>query len=79
MLKRSQLHGGIPRDICLGYKCTIVITDLLFSFMYDNLIVAQEQFFIMKPEAVCARSFKLYTTTDQAANYKCTGWQLGNI
>ncbi|MQM13499.1 hypothetical protein Taro_046421, partial [Colocasia esculenta] len=32
----------------------------------------EEQFFIMKPDEVASRSFKLYPTTDQAAKYECT-------
>lgn len=33
----------------------------------------QEQFFIMKPNELADRSFKLYPTTDQAAKYVCAG------
>lgn len=33
----------------------------------------QEQFFILKPKEISARSFKLYPATDQAAKYVCTG------
>lgn len=36
-------------------------------------VIAQEQFYIMKPEEVVTRSFKLYPTTDQAARYACSG------
>ncbi|GFP85169.1 protein hapless 2 [Phtheirospermum japonicum] len=32
----------------------------------------EEQFYIMKPNEVITRSFKLYPTTDQAARYACT-------
>ena len=36
-------------------------------------VIAQEQFYIMKPKEVVTRSFKLYPTTDQAARYACSG------
>lgn len=36
-------------------------------------MVLQEQFYIMKPKEVAARSFKLYPTTDQSAKYVCSG------
>lgn len=42
------------------------VTHLLF-------VIAQEQFYIMKPKEVVIRSFKLYPTTDQAARYACSG------
>ncbi|TYG43507.1 hypothetical protein ES288_D11G022700v1 [Gossypium darwinii] len=32
----------------------------------------EEQFFIMKPKEISARSFKVYPTTDQAARYVCS-------
>ncbi|KAB2001819.1 hypothetical protein ES319_D11G021300v1 [Gossypium barbadense] len=32
----------------------------------------EEQFFIMKPKQISARSFKVYPTTDQAARYVCS-------
>lgn len=38
-----------------------------------NLMVLQEQFYIMKPNEVMTRAFKLYPASDQAAKYVCSG------
>lgn len=37
------------------------------------ILLFQEQYFIIKPNEVTTRSFKLYPTKDQAAKYMCTG------
>ncbi|KAF6154449.1 hypothetical protein GIB67_028341 [Kingdonia uniflora] len=45
-----------------------------YSLTFDcskSVTLMEEQFFIMKPEEVAFRSFKLYPTTDQAARYLC--------
>ncbi|PIA49578.1 hypothetical protein AQUCO_01300398v1 [Aquilegia coerulea] len=45
-----------------------------YSLTFDcarGVTLMEEQFFIMKPEEVAIRSFKLYLTTDQAAKYEC--------
>lgn len=38
-----------------------------------NLMVLQEQFYIMKANEVMTRAFKLYPASDQAAKYVCSG------
>ncbi|XP_030946205.1 protein HAPLESS 2 [Quercus lobata] len=46
-----------------------------YSLTFDcsrDVILMEEQFFIMKPKEITNRSFKLYPTTDQAAKYVCT-------
>ncbi|KAM4085875.1 hypothetical protein ACJW30_10G060500 [Castanea mollissima] len=45
-----------------------------YSLTFDcsrDVILMEEQFFIMKPKEITNRSFKLYPTTDQAAKYVC--------
>ncbi|XP_010278564.2 PREDICTED: protein HAPLESS 2 isoform X2 [Nelumbo nucifera] len=45
-----------------------------YSLTFDcskGITLMEEQFFIMKPEEIAVRSFKLYPTTDQAAKYIC--------
>ncbi|KAH9613807.1 hypothetical protein KSS87_001341 [Heliosperma pusillum] len=48
----------------------------LSSFMQfqcsKGVMMMEEQFFIMKPEEVVTRSFKIDPTTDQAAKYACS-------
>ncbi|XVF10664.1 hypothetical protein REPUB_Repub07fG0201900 [Reevesia pubescens] len=46
-----------------------------YSLTFDcskGVALMEEQFFIMKPKEISARSFKLYPTTDQAAKYICS-------
>ncbi|GMJ03876.1 GENERATIVE CELL-SPECIFIC 1, HAPLESS 2 [Hibiscus trionum] len=46
-----------------------------YSLTFDcskGVALMEEQFFIMKPEEISARSFKVYPTTDQAAKYVCS-------
>ncbi|XP_022720021.1 protein HAPLESS 2 [Durio zibethinus] len=46
-----------------------------YSLTFDcskGVSLMEEQFFIMKPKEISARSFKLYPTTDQAAKYVCS-------
>ncbi|XP_023887409.2 protein HAPLESS 2 [Quercus suber] len=45
-----------------------------YSLTFDcsrDVILMEEQFFIMKPKEIMNRTFKLYPTTDQAAKYVC--------
>nr|POE67434.1 protein hapless 2 [Quercus suber] len=45
-----------------------------YSLTFDcsrDVILMEEQFFIMKPKEIKNRTFKLYPTTDQAAKYVC--------
>ncbi|KAF2297738.1 hypothetical protein GH714_002496 [Hevea brasiliensis] len=45
-----------------------------YSLTFDcsrGVSLIEEQFFIMKPNELATRSFKLYPTTDQAAKYVC--------
>ncbi|PKI65310.1 hypothetical protein CRG98_014274 [Punica granatum] len=45
-----------------------------YSLVFDcskGITLTEEQFFIMKPNEVLTRSFKLHPTTDQAAKYVC--------
>ncbi|KAF2313240.1 hypothetical protein GH714_009938 [Hevea brasiliensis] len=45
-----------------------------YSLTFDcsrGVSLMEEQFFIMKPNELATRSFKLYPTTDQAAKYVC--------
>ncbi|KAL7111628.1 hypothetical protein ACP275_05G101400 [Erythranthe tilingii] len=45
-----------------------------YSLTFDcssGVSLMEEQFYIMKPNEVITRSFKLYPTTDQAARYAC--------
>ncbi|XP_043705307.1 protein HAPLESS 2 [Telopea speciosissima] len=45
-----------------------------YSLTFDcssGVTLVEEQFYIMKPDEVAVRSFKLYPTTDQAAKYVC--------
>ncbi|KAK4748597.1 hypothetical protein SAY87_015183 [Trapa incisa] len=45
-----------------------------YSLMFDcskGISLTEEQFFIVKPNEVTTRSFKLHPTTDQAAKYIC--------
>ncbi|PIA57232.1 hypothetical protein AQUCO_00600161v1 [Aquilegia coerulea] len=51
--------GKLEASYSLTFDCTRGVT------------LMEEQFFIMKPEEVAIRSFKLYLTTDQAAKYEC--------
>ncbi|KAK6274792.1 hypothetical protein POUND7_004501 [Theobroma cacao] len=46
-----------------------------YSLTFDcskGVALMEEQFFILKPKEISARSFKLYPATDQAAKYVCT-------
>ncbi|XP_017610275.1 protein HAPLESS 2 [Gossypium arboreum] len=46
-----------------------------YSLTFDcskGVAYMEEQFFIMKPKEISARSFKVYPTTDQAARYVCS-------
>ncbi|XVF52830.1 hypothetical protein PTKIN_Ptkin05aG0050200 [Pterospermum kingtungense] len=46
-----------------------------YSLTFDcskGVALMEEQFFIMKPKEISARSFKLYLTTDQVAKYICS-------
>ncbi|GAB2262690.1 hypothetical protein Droror1_Dr00003687 [Drosera rotundifolia] len=46
-----------------------------YSLTFDcskGVTMMEEQFFIMKPQEVITRSFKLYPTTDRAAKYACS-------
>ncbi|KAK9143506.1 hypothetical protein Syun_012906 [Stephania yunnanensis] len=51
--------GEVEASYSLTFDCSKGV-----SFM-------EEQFFIMKPNEVTTRSFKLYPTSDQAAKYEC--------
>ncbi|KAJ4950041.1 hypothetical protein NE237_026873 [Protea cynaroides] len=45
-----------------------------YSLTFDcssGVTLMEEQYYIMKPDEVAVRSFKLYPTTDQAAKYVC--------
>ncbi|KAK6935339.1 Generative cell specific-1/HAP2 domain [Dillenia turbinata] len=45
-----------------------------YSLTFDcsqGVNLMEEQFFILKPKEIATRSFKLYLTMDQAANYVC--------
>ncbi|XP_050227311.1 protein HAPLESS 2 [Mercurialis annua] len=45
-----------------------------YSLTFDcsrGVSIMEEQFFIMKPNEIATRSFKVYPTTDQAAKYVC--------
>ncbi|XP_039011345.1 protein HAPLESS 2-like [Hibiscus syriacus] len=59
---------------------TIMVTntgevEASYSLTFDcskGVALMEEQFFIMKPKEISARSFKVYPTTDQAAKYVCS-------
>ncbi|KAI3453663.1 hypothetical protein Pfo_010326 [Paulownia fortunei] len=51
--------GEVEASYSLTFDCSSGVTQM------------EEQFYIMKPEEVITRSFKLYPTTDQAARYAC--------
>ncbi|KAI4372222.1 hypothetical protein MLD38_010481 [Melastoma candidum] len=51
--------GGLEASYSLTFQCM------------RGVGLTEEQFFIMKPNEVVTRSFKLYPATDQAAKYLC--------
>lgn len=52
--------GEVEASYSLAFDCSSGVTQM------------EEQFYIMKPEEVAKRSFKLYLTSDQAARYACS-------
>ncbi|CAN8247321.1 unnamed protein product [Cochlearia groenlandica] len=56
----SKNTGEVEASYSLAIDCSKGIT------------FAEEQYFITKPKEVTTRSFKLFPTNDQAANYTCT-------
>ncbi|XP_042503336.1 protein HAPLESS 2 isoform X2 [Macadamia integrifolia] len=71
----------IPRFEALTQFGTATVTtknigklEASYSLTFDcssGVTLMEEQFYIMKPDEVAVRSFKLYPTTDQAAKYVC--------
>ncbi|KAL0297808.1 UNVERIFIED_CONTAM: protein HAPLESS 2 [Sesamum radiatum] len=51
--------GEVEASYSLTFDCSSGVSQM------------EEQFYIMKPQEVITRSFKLYPTTDQAARYAC--------
>ncbi|OMO79427.1 Generative cell specific-1, HAP2-GCS1 [Corchorus capsularis] len=56
----AQNTGEVEASYSLTFDCS------------KGVSLMEEQFFIMKPKEISARSFKLYPTTDQAAKYICS-------
>ncbi|CAN8246443.1 unnamed protein product [Cochlearia groenlandica] len=56
----SKNTGEVEASYSLAINCSKGIT------------FAEEQYFITKPKEVATRSFKLFPSNDQAANYTCT-------
>ncbi|KAH9612175.1 hypothetical protein KSS87_019858 [Heliosperma pusillum] len=52
--------GEVEASYSLTFQCS------------KGVMMMEEQFFIMKPEEVVTRSFKIDPTTDQAAKYACS-------
>uniref|UniRef100_A0A803KME1 Generative cell specific-1/HAP2 domain-containing protein n=1 Tax=Chenopodium quinoa TaxID=63459 RepID=A0A803KME1_CHEQI len=57
---KTKNTGKVEASYSLTFKCSKGVT------------MMEEQFFIMKPEEVGNRSFKIYLTSDQASKYACS-------
>lgn len=57
---KTKNIGEVEASYSLTFQCSKGVT------------MMEEQFFIMKPEEVVTRSFKIYPTTDQASRYACS-------
>ncbi|KAF8379435.1 hypothetical protein HHK36_028870 [Tetracentron sinense] len=64
--------GKLEASYSLTFDCSRGVTLMERGYFKRNVRWLQEQFFIMKPEEVAIRSFKLYPMTDQAAKYVCS-------